>query len=97
MSDYLDVVQFKKNERTGKWRRINLGYAKKNDKGQLDVYLDALPMPDSEGSCRITIAKREERQQGGDSRQSGGTAYGGTTGGAGDVDDEIPFAPEWRV
>jgi len=73
MSDYLDVVQFKKNERTGKWRRTNLGYAKKNDKGQIDVYLDALPMPDSEGSCRITIAKREDRQQGGgysDNRQS---------------------------
>lgn len=28
--------------------------------------------------------------------QSGGTAYGARTGGAPDMDDDIPFAPEWR-
>ena len=91
MSDYLDVGQFKQTK-AGKWRFIRLGSAKKNDKGQLDVYLDALPIPDAEGQCRLTIAKREERQDqnGGQRQQSqGGYGSGGRPGD--DLDDEVPF------
>lgn len=61
MSDYLEVVQFK--QQNGKWRAQRLGSAKKNDKGQLNVYLDALPIPDAEGNVRLTIQPKQEREQ----------------------------------
>lgn len=95
MSDYLDVGQFKQTK-NGKWRFVRLGSAKKNDKGQLDVYLDALPISDAEGNCRLTIAKRQEREGGGYPDSTGTTGYG-SGGRPGDVDDEIPFAPEVRA
>lgn len=62
MSEYLDCVQFKKKQ-AGGWRAIKLGYAKKNDKGGLDVTLDCLPLPNDQGFTSFTIMKREERQQ----------------------------------
>lgn len=80
MSDFLDVKQFR--QVNGKWRATKLGYAKKNDKGQLNVYLDALPIPDAEG-CRLTIEKRQDRD---DRQQDSQQPSGG-----GDIDDEIPF------
>jgi len=94
MSDYLDVGQFKQTK-GGKWRFVRLGSAKKNDKGQLDVWLDALPIPDAEGQCRLSIAKRQER---GDNATMGGKYPGPNdivpmpSGRGGDgIDDEIPF------
>ena len=84
MSNYLDAGQFKKT-RNGKWQWTPLGYAKQNDKGQWDIYLNALPLPDSEGSCRITLKERQKRE-------GGYPDHTGTTGGAsGDVDDHVPF------
>lgn len=82
MSEYLDVGQFKQTK-AGKWRFIKLGSARKNDKGQLDVYLDALPISDAEGQCRLTISKRQERE-GGQEQYSAPQGNGG-------LDDEIPF------
>jgi len=37
-----------------------------------------------------------QQDQGG-YENAGGSAYGATTGGYSDMDQEIPFAPEWRV
>jgi hypothetical protein len=58
----LEVGQFRKGA-NDKWRFVKLGYAKKNDKGQLNVYFDALPLPDEKG-CSIVIQERQERQEG---------------------------------
>ena len=80
MSDYLEVVQFRKQG--DKWRAQRLGSAKKNDKGQLNVYLDALPIPDSEGNVRLTIQQKQERGQQRDAGQSHSQLG---------IDDEIPF------
>jgi hypothetical protein len=88
MSEYLEVVQFKKQN--DKWRANRLGSAKKNDKGQLIVYLDSLPIADAEGQVRLTIQKKQERQDG---------DYGSSLGGKQDhqaparveLEDEIPF------
>lgn len=85
MSDYLEVVQFKKQG--DKWRANRLGSVKKNDKGQLIVYLDSLPFPDAEGNVRLTIQAKQERD------------YGASLGGKSDhqaperhdLDDAIPF------
>ena len=78
MTDFLDVVQFHKNEKTGKWRRMKLGYARPGkDAGTWDVYLDALPMPGTEG-CRITLQPQKQEDRG---RSSVGSF----------PNDEIPF------
>jgi len=61
MADYLEVVQFRKAG--DKWKPVRLGAAKKNDKGQLNVYLDALPIPDHEGNCRFVIQQRQQQNQ----------------------------------
>lgn len=81
----LEVGQFRKGA-NDKWRFVKLGYAKKNDKGQLNVYLDALPLPDEKG-CSLVIQERREQSQ--PEPQRGG-------GPMGDIEDIIPFAPEWR-
>jgi hypothetical protein len=87
MSEYLDVGQFKQTK-GGKWRFVRLGSAKKNDKGQLDVWLDALPIPDAEGQCRLSIAKRQERDGG---KFPGPNDNVPMPHGLGSIDDEIPF------
>jgi hypothetical protein len=80
MSDYLECVQFKKQG--DKWRATRLGSAKKNDKGQLIVYLDSLPIPDAEGNVRLTIQAKQERDE---RPQQSAPAQ------RQDLDDEIPF------
>lgn len=84
MSDFMDVVQFHKNEQSGKWRRSLLGYAKQNKDGTgWDLYLDALPMPGPNG-CRISVLPRLR-----DNHPQQGQA-GARTQQAGDLDD-VPF------
>ena len=57
----LEVGQFRKGA-NDKWRFVKLGYAKKNDKGQLNVYLDAYPLPDEKG-CSFVIQARKEQDR----------------------------------
>ena len=49
----LEVVSFKQLP-SGKWMAVKCGYAKKNDKGQLNVYLDAIPAP-RDGQYQLTL------------------------------------------
>ncbi len=56
----LEVVQFRKAG--DKWKPVRLGGAKKNEKGQLNVYLDALPLGDENGNVRFVIQERQERR-----------------------------------
>jgi len=55
------------------------------------------------GKAYLQVFVRELTLQGGGQPRddsdstTGGSAYGATTGGAGDVDDSIPFSPEWRA
>lgn len=81
------------NERTF-WH--NIGTAFKNDKGQMTVYLNSLPLPNSEGKCSFMIFPPKEddadRDYGG---QRGGGRSKPTAGKRSapksDIDDEIPF------
>ena len=83
MSDYLEVVQFKK--RGEKWRVIRLGSAKKNDKGGLDVWLDSLPIADAEGGVRLTIQAKQDKEEGYSRREEPRQPA------RHDLDDAIPF------
>lgn len=59
MSDYFDCGQWTETA-SGKKRFVKLGSAKQNDKGNWDIYLDALPMPGPKG-CRLSIMPQRER------------------------------------
>lgn len=59
MSEFLDALTWKKTKQ-GKTLAIRIGSAKKLDNGNINVYLDALPMPGPDG-CQITIAPRREK------------------------------------
>lgn len=88
MSEFQDVGQFHKNDKTGKWRFQRLGYAKRNDKGGLDIYLDALPISGPYG-VRMVVTERQE--------QGSAPDRGAPAGDMGDdMGDSIPFGPEWR-
>jgi len=62
MSDYFDVLSFKKTK-TGKTFAVRLGSAKQSDNGNWNLYLDAMPAP-VEGQYQLTIAPRRERDDG---------------------------------
>ena len=56
MSEYLDVISWKKNS-NGRNFAVRIGSAKKLDNGNIAVYLDALPVPGPDG-CQLTIAPK---------------------------------------
>ena len=91
MTEYLDCVQFKK-KKDGGWRAIKLGYAKKNDKGGLDVTLDCLPLPNDQGFTSFTITKQQERQeQRAQSYQAPQSESPEPSRHSDPIDDDIPF------
>ena len=60
MSDeYMDAISWKKTK-SGKPFAVRIGSAKVLDNGNINVYLDALPIPGPDG-CQITIAPRREK------------------------------------
>lgn len=59
MSEYLDVISWKKTQ-AGKNFAVRIGSAKMLDNGNIQVYLDALPIPGPEG-CNLTIAPKREQ------------------------------------
>lgn len=74
----------------GKTFWLKVGAAFERDKGGFSLVFDALPLPDAEG--RVTVLMTEPKEQ---DRPRGEAQRGG--GPMGDIDDEIPFGPEWRV
>lgn len=83
----LDVIQFKA-KKDGGWRAHRIGYAAKNDKGDLNVWLDSLPVPDGNGAVRIVVTQRQEQQQ------QTPQQHAPVPGGGPDFDDSIPFGPD---
>ena len=69
-----------KQTKNGKWRFIRLGSGKQNDKGGFDIWLDALPIADANGDCRISLQPKREDQSGGQYHRD-----------PRDIDDEVPF------
>lgn len=74
----------------------NIGTAFKNDKGQMTVYLNSLPLPNTEGKCSFMIFPPKDDDADRDFGQRGGRSQGKTTGKKSstpkpEIDDEIPF------
>lgn len=61
MSERMDVVTFKKNDKTGKVFAVRLGSATKSTRGDgWNLYLDAIPAP-QEGQYRMSVVPQRER------------------------------------
>lgn len=69
------------------WHRV--GSAFESEKG-IGIVFDSLPLPDKDG--RVSVRLFEPREKG----QTAKPAAASTGGKRGDMNDEIPFAPEWR-
>lgn len=78
----------------------NIGTAFENEKGQITIYLNSLPIPGDDGKVKIMLfdkkddADRDHGRRGGGSSQSttkASTKSKGRQSSQSDVDDEIPF------
>lgn len=81
------------------WHTIGSAFTR--DKGGFSLVFDSLPLPDAEG--RVTVLMTEplpdNGQQQGRAKPEQGRGYGAggsANSGRSDMDDEIPFAPEFR-
>lgn len=58
----LEVICFRE-KKDGGFYPVRLGYARKNDKGALELYLDAIPAPEKYGKWKLIVQKQQDRQQ----------------------------------
>lgn len=79
MTKYNVVSPRPKHNEAGKVWWHNIGNATMNDKGNITIYLNSLPIPDAEGQIRIMLFEKDETQTRTAKPKSN------------DVDDEIPF------
>ena len=99
MSEFKNLVQWVKNEKTGKSRTIKLGYAKEDNKGKLRITMDSLPVPrkNNFGEYSIELCLEEPYNPDGASRGPGRDQYGvktKPTGGGGFPDADYGTKPE---
>lgn len=95
MIERMDVCTPRKGK-DGKtrWLKIGAAFPAKQGNGW-NIILDALPLPDAEGRCAISLFEPREREDrpAFDNTQAGGAgAYRSASRGApADLDDSIPF------
>ena len=100
-NDILELVQFRET-RNGKWKAVRLGYAKPDGNGGVYVNFDALPLPGKDGETSVKLQVPRGKDDLPPSRDNG-ESYARQTRDAGapmagvDMEDPIPFAPEWRA
>lgn len=86
MTSRYDAVVSRK-DKSGKWRSTRIGVAFPGENGRFNVVLSALPLTGGDGQAYITLFPAEEKDN-----QSQGSAPRGNDA----LDDQIPFAPEFR-
>lgn len=77
----------------GKTHWHNVGSAFTRDKGGFSLIFDSLPLPDSEGRVSLLMTEPLERDR---QERREEPKSGGGRGFSSELDDEIPFSPEWR-
>lgn len=97
MTDRYDAVTSRK-DKSGKTRYTRIGAAFRmkpdqdgNPRDGFTIVLDALPMPNAEGQAWISLFVPKPRDDM-DQRPAGERVRAS----GGDMNDEIPFAAEWR-
>lgn len=102
MADRYDVVTSRK-DKDGKWRstRIGAAFPAKDGKDGFNIVLDALPMPNGEGQAWLTLfpfkpKEDADHDQRSISERAKPKGPAGRSNPNADMDDQIPFAPEFR-
>lgn len=100
MSTRMDIKTWRKS-RNGKAYAIRIGSTWTNEKGVTYLEFDALPLPDEQG--RVSCFLEEPRERAADGAQGfarqmapSGPALKSGGGSAARLEDNIPFAMEWR-
>ncbi len=73
----------------GKAYTVRIGSAWEDKNGVMRLDFDAVPIANKDGKVAAFLEARKPAE----ARAAGGAR---PSGGAGDMDDAIPFAPEWR-
>jgi hypothetical protein len=89
--DRFTIKSFR-NSVNGKAYTVILGSAWTDKNGRMQLAFDVLPLPDDKGSVRAFLEPREAT---GETRQAP-PARGASSPRTRDMDDDIPFAMEWR-
>ena len=92
MAKRYDVMAPRPGREEGKtfWHRV--GTAWEGEKG-IGIEFDSLPVPDREGKVKVRLFEPREKSQG-----AGPAGVENETAPAArrSLDDDVPFAPEWR-
>ena len=91
MATRYDLIVGRENGERTYWTRIGSAWPAKNG-GGFSLTFDALPLPGKDGQVRVLMREPQER----DATRQAPARGGGNAPLAGAVDDEVPFAPEWR-
>ncbi len=94
MSTRMDIKSWRKS-RNGKAYAIRIGSTWTNDKGVTYLEFDALPLPDEQGRVSCFLEEPRERAEPGVQGFARQMAPSGA-GKPSQLNDSIPFAPEWR-
>lgn len=81
-----------KNGKT-RWTKIGAAFPAKDGKDGFNIVLDALPMPNAEGQAWISLFVPKPKDDG-EHRDVPPPTRGSARNA--DMDDDIPFAPEFR-
>ena len=82
----MDVIVGRESKGKTRWNKI--GSAWPNDKGGFSITLDALPLPNAEGVCRMLVVEPKPRDEA--PAQSNSARATQARGGAG-IDDDMTF------
>lgn len=83
----MDVIVGRESKGKTYWTKI--GSAWPSDKGGFSITLDALPLPNAEGVCRMLVVEPKPRDEA--PAQSNSARAKQARGGANDLEDSIPF------
>ena len=101
----MDVCTPRKgNDGKTRWLKIGAAFPSKSGPGW-NLIFDALPLPDAEGRCAVSLFEVKPRDDNGGQRQGNDRGYGGDQSGygaggrpGGGYDgDSIPFRACWEV
>ena len=81
-----DICTPRKGRDKTYWHKIGSAFI--GDDGKIGLQFDSLPIPDAEGKCSAQVFDRKEDSKTQDRRPAQGRRA--------ELDDEVPFAPEFR-
>lgn len=76
------------------WHRIGTAFS--DDNGGFSLIFDSLPLQDADGRCIVKAFPPNDGDTQSKSRGQQSAPQGGYGNGGADLEDEVPFGPEFR-